>query len=115
MDQQDNLSGLADIDPIVTGYQNAIRAMLSISVPQSLASQDLNLVNALSLMLYVSQGFRHTDTDPMQSYLAVQTYQEAQDSLNSALLAIQSYFNAAHISFSTTEQGILFSTIISNQ
>ncbi len=106
--ETNNMTLLAQIDPIIAAYQKTIPALLQISVPAPLAEMHLALLNALSSMQYVSEGLRKADKDPMQSLVALGTYATAQDMLGKAFLGMKTYFNSHSIFFSGSEAGIMF-------
>ena len=109
--EQNDMTLLKNIDPIILAYQQTIKSLLQIPVPASLADQDLTLINGLSSMLYVSQGLRIADKDPMQSLVALGTYATAQSIFQSALQNMKSYFSSRNIFFSADEPGIMFLSI----
>lgn len=99
---------LAQIDPIITEYKKTISAMTQLPVPAPLAEQHLALTNGLSSMLYVSQGLRLADKDPMQSMVALGTYNTAITILRGALQGMKTYFDSRNVFFSGNEQGTMF-------
>jgi hypothetical protein len=104
----EDLSQLGGIDVIISGYQKTIRLLLATPAPSSVASLHLALINGLSAVLYVSQGLRAAETDPVQAMVALGTHKVAQESLLSALTGLKDHFEEEGIVFSDTEPGYAF-------
>ena len=106
-----NMALLSQLDPIVAWYKKSVSGLVAISVPQSAVQAHLDMLNALSIMLYVSQSLRNTQGDPMQSILAVGMYTRAQQATVASIGEMSSYFNGNNISFSTSEPGVVLSAL----
>ncbi|MEK7609915.1 MAG: hypothetical protein AAB470_02225 [Patescibacteria group bacterium] len=106
-----NMDLLTQIDPIISGYQKTINALISIPTPTSVAKYHIDLINGLSSIMYVAQGLRGSEKDPMQAMIALGTYDVAHTILESALLNIKNYFDSNDISYSTNEAGSVLSTV----
>ena len=103
-----NMDELKDIDPIIAGYQKTIAELLKTPVPSDLQGRHINMINGLSVLLYVSEGLRHIKEDSMQSMIALGLYTTGQDSLRSALLEIRDYISVRKILIAPTEPGYLY-------
>ena len=110
MDTND-MTILKQIDPVIASYDKMIKAILAIPAPRVFSSGHVDLVNSLSLLLYVAKGLRNVDTDPMQTLVAVGGYQPAQVALRDALFTMRDYFNTNNVSFINTEPGSFFGTV----
>jgi hypothetical protein len=71
--ENEDMSHLAELDPIISDYRSMITALLSVRVPRPLAQYHINLLNGLSALVYSSEAFRHMDTDPMKGFAAIKT------------------------------------------
>ena len=100
-----NMNLLSEIDPIILGYRNAVSNLLLIKVPSSAASQQLNLINSLNLLLYVSDGLRNVEVDPMQSMVALGLYADAHSSFVKAIVNMRNYLDTNNVSYSPSESG----------
>lgn len=107
----DDLSQLGGIDVIIQGYVTTIPKLLAVPVPSAIAANHVALVNGISAILYVSQGLRVAETDPVQAMVALGTYKVARNSLRNALLSLKEYFIDAGIVFSANEPGSAFESI----
>lgn len=106
-----DMDSLAKIDPIITGYQKIISSLLAMQVPKDLVVSHVNLINSLSVLLYVCQGLRHIPTDAMQSMIALGLYSTGQDGLKSAMLGVRDFISIHNVTIQSTEPGYLFFTI----
>ena len=109
--EKQDFSILASIDPVITGHQRMISAMLALSVPKPLEQYHLDLLNGLSRSLYIAQGLRATEKDPMQALVALGTYAPAKNTINTALQGLNVYFRSYGVLFSAGEPGAAFSNI----
>ena len=105
-----NTAALVTIDSIILGYQKTISAILAIPTPPAIALYHLGLINGLSAGLYIAQGLRAAENDPMQGLVALGIYGTAQEMLRGSLKNIRDYFNTHSIVFSTNEPGIAFAS-----
>ena len=96
------------IDPIIISYQVVIKKLLLVPVPTPLLDEHLKLVNSLSSMLYVAQGLRAIQTDPMQALVAVSAYEDARTGVIVSLEDIGAELLKSGISLADTEPGALF-------
>jgi len=110
LDQSDP-NMLKKIDPIITSYDKMVKAAIATTVPRALAQDHLQLINALSAMLFVSQEFKQVFDDPMQGMVSLKLYTPAQDSIRASLLGMSDYFNNNRIYFTNAEPGIFLSTV----
>ena len=93
------MSELTAIDPVINGYQAMLNDLLALPVPQPLATDHLALINGVSIALYNAQSFRHMDTDPVRGMAAVSLELAGLQGMSSALTNIQDYFVSSGIAF----------------
>jgi hypothetical protein len=94
-----DMTELAKIDPIIAGYQSMVSALLKVPVPQSLAKYHLDLLNGAMISLYNAQSFRHMDTDPVRGLSAVSFELVALQNMSDAISGIRSYFSTVGMTF----------------
>ena len=95
--EQNDPSILKSIDPIITSYKNILNGLLGMTVPPTIASMHLNLVNAMSERLSVAEILRMTDTDPAASLEGAGQYLTALQDLSNAFGAIRQYFTTLKV------------------
>jgi hypothetical protein len=108
---KDDLTQLAQIDPITAAYGKVTTLLLQTPVPAGLSAYHLDLINAMSSMVSVSQSLRNIEGDPMQSIVSLSAYGNTQDRVMSSLLSMQSYFAGQNVQFQGTEAGALFNQL----
>ena len=94
-----DMSELQAIDPIIKGYQSMLNDLLIVPTPHSLAQDHLALINGVSVALYNAQSFRHLDTDPVRGMAAVSLEMVGLQAMSSAVTSIQDYFINAGVAF----------------
>jgi hypothetical protein len=94
---------LADIDPIIIAYSSVRSDLLDISVPSSLASYHLNLVNGMSEAVANALSLRNTLDDPLQTLSTLSRYQTTEKNFFNTVVDMRTYFNNNSIIFSPTE------------
>lgn len=90
-----DMSELAQIDPIIVAYKSMISRLLATPVPKRLTQYHLNLLNGLSICAYNAESLRHMDTDPLKSLKAVSLELTGIDATYSAFLDITNAINAS--------------------
>ena len=70
-----NPSSINQLDPIITDYQNLIQDILKITVPEQAVGYHMVYINTLSDILYDIQNMKQVLTDPVTSYIGLNTYQ----------------------------------------
>ena len=89
----------AQIDPIITSYENILNGLLGTTVPPSIASIHLDLVNAMSERLTTARLLRTVNTDPAAGLEGAGQYLNSLQDLFNAFKELKQYFD---INFSTT-------------
>lgn len=95
---------LKQLDPIIASYTLLLKDLLAMRVPESMADMHINLVNALSEVLFADQGFTQTYTDGLTSIQGLSEYKKGVQDLSDALTAILQYFNTEGIPFFYKQQ-----------
>jgi hypothetical protein len=103
-----NPTELKQLDPIIAEYQGLMQGELAVTVPASVASFHLALVNAFSELTFADQSFEKTFSDGLTSLNGLGSYQQGASDLNDALNGIETYLAAGNITYTTQEPGIIF-------
>ena len=108
---KNDMTLLAQIDPIIAQFKKMSQLLIVTPVPVALMQNHLDLINSITSMISISQGLRNIEGDPMQSLVSLGNYVNTQTNVFNSLVNIQTYLNTNHITFTTTESGILFSQL----
>lgn len=92
-------STLKEIDPIISGYKTVLNSLKNTSVPNMFAGSHLNLINAVSTMLFNAEALRKADVDPVRGLAAISIYVQGLQALSNALDDIDKGFSAAGVVF----------------
>jgi hypothetical protein len=95
---------LKQLIPIIAKYNLLIKDLLAVHVPGSMANMHINLINALSELLFADQGFTQTYTDGLTSIQGLSQYKKGAQDLGDALTTILQYFNTEGVPFSYRQQ-----------
>lgn len=79
---------LTELNSIINPIESSITAVLSVSVPQSLAKLHLNLLNAFEKMTENLSDIKLVESDPVVAMGAVSQYEESAESLFAAFAAL---------------------------
>jgi len=90
---------LAELDPIIAGYEQILASFLAVRTPSSLAREHLTLVNSVSALLSNIQGMRVSLSDPLLSLMHIQQYQASVTALTQALQAIEAKLKKAGVTY----------------
>ena len=85
-----DVSILAQIDPKIDGYKKTLSGLFTVAVPSSLLSSHVDLVNAMSKMLYVAEGLRKSGADPLRGVQGMALYVDANTSLMASMDTLNS-------------------------
>jgi hypothetical protein len=108
---KNDLSLLSQIDPIIAWYKKTISSLLAIPTPRSATQVHLDMINASSQILNVSEALRNIQGDPAQSIIAIGTYTDAQQADIISVENMSAYLNNNHVSFTTQEPGAIFAIL----
>lgn len=87
-----NNDRLAALDPIITNYDQLIKAMLAIPVPTEMVKEHLDLVNAFQAVHNDILGMQTLSADPLYTLLRLQRYQ---DDVRGMAVGIENLFTKA--------------------
>ena len=99
--EQNDPAILTKIDPIIASYKNILNGLLGMTVPPTIASMHLDLVNAMSERLNTAELLRTINTDPAAGLTGAGQYLNALQDLSNAFGAIQQYFDTLKVNAST--------------
>lgn len=99
---------LKELDPIAESYKKIISALLKLSVPKTIETLHLDIINSMNKGLFVVESFKKSDMDPVSGLQAVSQYQSVSSSLTSSLMAIRKYIASLGIVYSPNEAGYIF-------
>ncbi len=103
---------LAYIASIAKLYRQAAVGLAALSVPSSLASPDLSIINALARLSGILNDFTKIDSDPMAAMLAIQQYPTAIQQLGNGLIGMNQVYVTSAITFPSNTPGAQFVNII---
>lgn len=104
-------SKIKEIEAISNSYSTMLKKLLQVSTPKNIADNHLALINAVSSMVFVSQGMSKVFVDPLQSMVSLAVYEKSLTSLQNALLDLKYNFSQKQIQFSSNEPGNIFNLI----
>jgi hypothetical protein len=99
---------LKELDPIADSYKKIINALVKLTVPKSLDSLHLDIINSMNGGLFIVESFKKSATDPVSGLQAVSQYQTVSSSLTSSLMAVKKYIVSLGITYSPGEAGYIF-------
>lgn len=109
--EKNDPSMIKEVESISSSYSVMLKKLLATPAPKTLSTNHLNLINAVSAMVFVSQGMSKVFSDPIQSMIALAVYEKSFASLQNALLDLKYNFSQKSINFSKDEPGIIFTLI----
>lgn len=109
--EQNDPSRIREIIAIADSYSTMLKKLLAVPAPKTISVNHLNLINAASSMMFVSQGMSKVFEDPIQTMISLAVYEKSFASLYNALLDLKYNFSQKSIQFSNSEPGIIFTTI----
>ena len=99
---------LKELDPIADSYKKIINALVKLTVPKSLDSLHLDIINSMNGDLFIVESFKKSATDPVYGLQEVYQYQTVSSSLTSSLMAVKKYIVSLGITYSPSEAGYIF-------
>ncbi len=99
---------LKQLDPIIANNQSILNALLAIKVPSSVADLHLALINSISEILFIDQGFTKVYSDGLVSLQSVGLYKKSLTDLGTAFQNIVQYFNITGVTFGPNDPGVVF-------
>jgi hypothetical protein len=86
-------------------YQNILNGLLSMPVPESLASHHLGLINGINYTHYVTTSLMLIKSDPVDALAGIQSYQTAFSLVVDNLVPIRKSLKDAGITYDPSEPG----------
>jgi len=105
---KENMKILEELDPIVKSYKNTLAALLKVQAPTSISKSHLELVNAMSSMVFIAEGLRKSGVDPLAGIQAVARYAATAQQFASAINNIKNQLTIIGIVYAKNEGGVLF-------
>ena len=105
--EQNDPAILTKIDPIIASYKNILNGLLDMTVPPTIASMHLDLVNAMSERLNTAELLRTINTDPAAGLVGAGQYLTGLQDLSNAFGAIKQYFGTLKANLSTTTGSLI--------
>ena len=90
-------SKLSALDKVSASYRTMLSTLISAPVPKNVVGYHLNLVNAISALLFSTNSFRHMDTDPITGYAAIKLDAIATIAADNMFQAIAQSLSITHI------------------
>jgi hypothetical protein len=101
---------LKQLDPIIANDQILLKALLAEKVPSALADFHVEILNAVSEIIFADQGLTKTYSDGIVSLQGLGTYQKGIGDLTTALENLVRYFALVKVVFQPTDPGFVFMT-----
>ncbi len=111
VDSQDP-KDIAQLNAIITSYQNMLKGFLSVPVPSSAVSLHINILNNFSQVIEVDQGLAKLLKDPVITLAAVKRYQDVATDTGVIFQAVNLYFKLQGIVFGQGEPGYSFAHLV---
>jgi hypothetical protein len=90
--EKENPEILKEIDPIISSYKSILNALVKVSVPKSMSSLHLDLVNSMNGSLFIAQSFRDSGNDAIKGIQAISHFSNIQVKLFNSITSINSYY-----------------------
>ncbi len=90
--EQEDPEILKELDPVIASNKNIINSLVKLSVPASLTTIHLDILNSMNGSLFVAQSFKDSGVSPIEGIQAIQYYTVVQKNLFDAVNALKSYF-----------------------
>lgn len=99
---------LKEIDPIIVSYRNTFNGLLKVEVPQAMTQMHVDLINSVNILLFVAEGLRKADVDPLLGIQATSMYIDGVQSFVVAYNGIKSYLTFLGITYVSDDGGSFF-------
>lgn len=108
------LAALAALASIAKAYRGSAAGLAQVPVPQELAADDLNLVNALARVSEIVNDFARVNSDPLAAMLALDQYPAAVLTLADAFTGVARDYQAAGVTLAPGTPGASFVSVMSD-
>lgn len=99
---------------IAKAYRDSAAGLAALSVPQELATENLELVNSMMRVSQIVDDFARVNTDPLTAMLALEQYSQAAQSLEKAFADIGNAYAAAGVALPDGTPGASFVNVIAD-
>lgn len=106
---------LKELDPIIESDRRIVAGLASIAVPKVAVRSHLDLLNAMSGVMFVAQSLRQSATDPVVALQGIGRYQETALKLFNAMQQLKTMFSLSFVTFTEGEPGYVFSASLPKQ
>lgn len=103
---------VAHIASIAKMYRKVAVGMAALPVPQSLASADLQVINASARLSQILNEFTQVQSDPLTVMLALQQYPNAVQALGNGFIAVHQTYTNAGVTLAPGTPGASFVNLI---
>lgn len=103
--QNEDVSELARLDPVIAWYGNAVKGLLAIAVPDSAVALHVELLNAFDRVQGDLSGIRSLFEDFITAWTAMRYYQGDLAYMQKTLTQLGDYFPFKKVDFPTSEYG----------
>jgi hypothetical protein len=94
---QNDMTLLKKIDPIIANYREAASALMLLQVPKPVAQYHLNLINGIAIALFNAKALRNLENDPLTGLAAISMEMQALQTMSDAQDNIWSYLHSAGV------------------
>ena len=88
---------LKELNPIITRHKSVLKLLLKTPVPSALSSNHLDVINAMSELIFAEEGFTKIYTDGIVALQGAKKYQEGLTFLSSSISLLFQYFHSINI------------------
>lgn len=99
----DNAAVLAELDPIVIGYQGMVEDLLLTPVPVTYRYEHLDLINTFNALLNDVRGMRQTIDDPLYALMRIKRYEGDAKGMYQAISNLYLKLDAAGIKWTEAD------------
>lgn len=96
---------LAGLDPAIAAYQNIVRDLLAVKVPESAAPSHLRLVNGFSNAITRIKAFRNVFKDPALALSSIERYLDSSSDIMEGIRGISRTITDAGVRYAVDEPG----------
>lgn len=104
----ENPDGLKEIDPIILAYKNTLTGLLKTPAPQTLSDNHLQIINAMSTLVFSAESLRKIDKDTLAGIQGSSVWLAAASSLNKSFNFLKATFTSHGIVYGPEEPASYF-------
>lgn len=103
--KKNEINTLQRLEPLALAYNNTIIDTRDMSVPSTLVSAHINLLNAYEALYADLNAIQHAETDPLYALARVRSYPDDLKLLANTLKSIRSLLNLYNVHYAENEPG----------